>query len=122
MVFWVYPEKIAHSWDATLAHIPYYELRKDCFNYIEGNNISFSDVSGGFCFSGQQRYIELLDRDFFISDNPNNKYFIYSNISNLSDDFIEEINNPNNWEKVKSFEKGFIFVSFYRNLNYKVVK
>jgi hypothetical protein len=29
--FWVYPEKISQPWDTTLAHIPYYELRKECF-------------------------------------------------------------------------------------------
>jgi hypothetical protein len=28
--------KDGKSWDCTLAHFPYYELRKQCFDYIDG--------------------------------------------------------------------------------------
>lgn len=115
---WVYPDKIAQSWDATLAHIPFYQLRKDCFDYIDDNGIDYSEVSGGFSIAGHQYNIDLKGRNKYISRDTKNRYFIYSNISNLSDDFISELNDSNKWEEVKSFKKGYIFISLYRNLNY----
>ncbi len=109
--FWVYPEKVSQSWDATLAHIPFYELRKECLNFIEEKGIKYSDISAGFCFAGNQKNIDLISRDRTISNNSNNKYFIYSNISNLADEQIDELNNTEKWKVLKTFRKGYIFVS-----------
>lgn len=117
--FWIYPDKVAKAWDATLGHWPYYELRNECLNYLEINKFDLSKVSGGFCFKGNQRYVDLKDRDLYISDVPDNKYFIYSNISNPDDDVINEFSSRGKWEKIQNFKKGCIFVSIYQNRYFK---
>src|SRR4030042_584520 len=34
---WTYPDNISKAWDATLGHLPYYELRAECLDYLENN-------------------------------------------------------------------------------------
>ncbi len=111
--FWIYPDKISKAWDATLAHWSWYELRADCLEYMLDNQYDFSEVSGGFCLAGNQRYIDLKDRDLYISNNTDNKYFIYSNISNLDDEFVDELHSSERWREVKAFEKGFVKIVIY---------
>jgi hypothetical protein len=114
--FWIYPNKIAKPWDCTLAHIPYYTLREECFDYIEHQNIKYKDVSGGFCLYGNRKYIELLETDKVVESKENNRYFIYSNISNLEDEFAYKLENPKDWVKIKSFKKGFVELILYKNI------
>lgn len=33
--FWIYPDPIAKGWDATLAHIPYFQLKKEAVDYLK---------------------------------------------------------------------------------------
>ncbi len=112
---WTYPDNISKAWDATLGHLPYYELRAECLDYLEKNDYDFTKVSGGFCFNHNQRYTDLKDRDLIISDRTDNRYFIYSNISNLEDVLITELTDPEKWSEIKTFRKGFVFVSVYKN-------
>jgi hypothetical protein len=112
---WMYPDKISKAWDATLAHMPYYELRAECLDYLENNNFDFTRVSGGFCFKGNQKYIDLNDRDLNISEGTDNQFFIYSNISNPDDSLINELTYSGKWNRIKTFRKGFVFVSIYEN-------
>jgi hypothetical protein len=115
---WTYPDKISKAWDATLGHLPYYELRKECLDYLEDNEYDISKVSGGFCFNGNERYKDLKDRDLRISDRTDNEYFIYSNISNLDDNFINELTDSGRWREIKTFRKGFVSVSIYKNKSF----
>jgi hypothetical protein len=114
--FWVYPDKIAKSWDSTLAHVPYYELRKECFEYIDSLDIDYNEISAGFCLYGNRRFVELKHEDKTVGTDPNHKYFIYSNISNVEDSFAEELKNRTYWKPLKKFEKGFVFIELYENL------
>ena len=116
---WIYPEKIAKSWDCTLAHLPYYELRTECFQYIDKRKWDYKDISGGFCLYGNRRFIELYDADKTVGTSTNNKYFIYSNISNVDDSFLEELKNPARWNPVRQFEKGLVVITIYENKNYQ---
>lgn len=115
---WIYPEKIAKSWDCTLAYFPYYNLRKQCFNYIDKSNLNYNDISAGFCLSGDRRLIELTKESQVIGDEPTKKYFIYSNISNVQDEFLEKLKNTQLWSPIKTFKNGFIHITIYKNLNY----
>src|SRR5690606_9475145 len=112
---WIYPEKTAMAWDATLAHVPYYQLRKDMFDYLETNDYDYSKIGGGFGFSSNQRYVDLKGRDLIIADSFDLDYFIYSNISNLPDEHIDALNNSELWEPIRTFSKGAVFVSLYQN-------
>ncbi len=110
---WVYPEKMAKAWDCTLAHLPYYELRKECFNYIDAEKIPYAEISSGFCFYGNRQFIELASKRNVVDTDMNTKYFIYSNISNLRDEQIDLLKNPNLWKPLKSFKKHFVYITIY---------
>lgn len=114
--FWIYPEKIAKAWDCTLAHLPYYELREDCFKYIDKNNIPYNELSAGFCLYGNRQFIELNNNSKTVGTDKNLRYFLYSNISNLDDQFANELKNKELWIPLKSFEKGFVKVIVYERL------
>jgi hypothetical protein len=116
---WIYPDKIAKSWDCTLAHLPYYELRKECFNYIDQQKLNYNDISAGFCFYGNRQYIELSHAGKRVGTEPNRKYFIYSNISNVKDSLVIALNNQRNWIPIRRFEKGFVFIEIYKNSLFK---
>lgn len=110
---WMYPDKISKAWDATLAHWHWYELRDNCFKYLEEEHYDFSKVSGGFCLAANQRYVDLKDRDLYVYNDTDNKYFIYSNISNLEDEFLEALRYSGKWREIKTFEKGFVEIVIY---------
>jgi len=114
-----YPEKISTGWDSTLAHLPFYGLREQMFKYIEENNIAWKDISAGFGLYGNQDYIDLSspkDRIIKHADVGETPYFIYSNISNLDDEMIDQIKNENNFLLIKKFERGNVFISLYKKL------
>ena len=114
--FWIYPDRIAKSWDCTLAHLPYYGLREKCFNYIDQQKLDYKDISGGFCLYGNRRFIEMTKEDKTVGTDTNRKYFIYSNISNIDDSFAEELKNKAHWIPIKMFEKDFVNIIIYQNL------
>lgn len=111
---WIYPEQIAKSWDCTLAHMPYYELRKDCFNYIDSEKFNYNEISSGYCFYGKRDYIELSKNEKTIGNNSNSKYFIYSNISILADSMSDALHDRKNWIPIKCFKKWPVIVTIYR--------
>jgi 4-amino-4-deoxy-L-arabinose transferase-like glycosyltransferase len=115
--FWIYPDRMAKSWDCTLAHLPYYELRADCFHYIDEQKLDYKDISGGFCLYGNRRFIELSNTDKIVGTDTNRKYFIYSNISNVEDLLAKELKNATHWIPVRKFEKGFVEIIIYQNIS-----
>jgi len=115
---WIYPDRIAKSWDCTLAHWPYYELRTKCFEYIDGQKFDYKEVSAGFCLYGNRRFVELGNIDKIVGTRPDNRYFIYSNISNVEDSFANELKDKTRWTPVKEFKKGFVIMTIYKNRNY----
>ena len=118
--FWIYPEKIAQPWDSTLAHLPYYELRKECFDFIDENDFDYNELTAGFCLYGNRRYIELAHEGKFVASTDMNKpYFIYSNISNLEDEYVDELKDGTKWIPIKSFSKWPIFITIYQDLSFE---
>lgn len=117
--FWIYPDKIAKSWDCTLAHLPYYGLRQDCFDYIDQQGIDYNNVSSGFCMAGNRKYVELENDGKFIGYKAGSKYFIYSNISNLDDELVAKLMNTHDWKVMRRFEKGFVFIEILERVNQK---
>lgn len=111
---WVYPDVVAKSWDCTLAHYPYYELRNECFAYIDEKQIDYAEVSGGFCFYSDRRYVELLEGNKLVNSDQSRKYYIYSNISNPTDEEVALFSDRTKWEVEKSFSKWPVKVVLYR--------
>ena len=114
--FWIYPEKTSKSWDCTLAHLPYYELRKECFDYIDAEKLDYKDISAGFCLYGNREFPELKNNCEKIGTDSICKYFIYSNISNVEDSFVDELKNGTSWKPLKTFEKGQVFITIYKRI------
>lgn len=115
---WVYPEKISQGWDATLAHLPYYGLRKQMINYIEQENINFEDVACVFPNTTEQKFLELSNdtRKHVSKDIDNNKYVLYSNIYNdFKDDEIDKLKSD--FILLKEFKRFNIFLRLYKKGN-----
>jgi hypothetical protein len=116
--FWIYPEKISQSWDSTLAHISYYEVRKECFEYIDNNNFDYNVFAAGFNLYGNRNRIELTNENKTLGASfENAKYFIYSNISNLEDENVDELKDTTKWTPIKHFEKFPVFITIYQRIN-----
>jgi hypothetical protein len=111
---WIYPEKISNGWDATLAHLPYYGLRNEMLQYLDENNMDYKETASFFPAFKSRRKIDLLpgdNRTFAPLDFQANRYILYSNIANWSDEDIEEINR---WVMEKEFRRGGVFIRIYR--------
>ncbi|UCH13857.1 MAG: hypothetical protein JSV22_12215 [Bacteroidales bacterium] len=114
--FWIYPDKIAKGWDATIAHIPYYKLRKKMIHYIENKGISFNDIGSEVPNTAMIKYIDLSDdnRQFPLKNFDTHKYIFYSNIYNMfTDEEIDELKN--NWLVEKEYRFLQVYVILYKN-------
>ena len=111
--FWIYPRDIAQGWDASLAHLPYYPLRKKAINYIDKNNISIHDVT---TFSPNATIIDNVDlnndKRSLAPFNENSKYVLYSNVYNLTDQELMLLDK--HYKPLKTFEKNRIYVHLFR--------
>ena len=105
-----------------MAHLPYYEVRKECFDYIDQQKLDYKDISAGFSLYGDRKFAELKNAGKAVDNDPNKKYFIYSNISNVEDSLAYALKNKTQWEPVKRFEKGVIFIQIYKNLSVKKIE
>ncbi len=117
--FWVYPDKIAKGWDATLAHIPYYKLRKKMIRYIDDHIIPFEKVGSEVPNISPVKYIELTNdnRHFPLKDFGKDEYIFYSNVFNMfTDKEIDELKEK--WIPVKTFRKGQVYVELFKNPEY----
>ncbi|MDR2557043.1 MAG: hypothetical protein LBC49_04940 [Bacteroidales bacterium] len=110
---WQYPEKISVSWDTTLAHLPYYELRQEMLQYVDEQQLDYSETAF-FPAIRKNSEMDLSDdnRTFAYFDLKNNKYIFYSNIGNFPDDIIDSLKT---WHLEKEFRKNFIFIKLYKN-------
>jgi len=115
--FWLYPEPISKAWDSTLSHLPYYQLREETFQFLEREKIEFSDVSADFCISGNQKYADLKSHNQMISNDLDNSYYLYSNISNHVDEILMEIENKQHWKPIKRFYQFPVEIIVYERIN-----
>lgn len=115
---WIYPDKIAKSWDCTLAHLPYYSLREDCFDYIDQHQLNYDEIAAGFSLYGNRQFIELKNTSAKVSSDPTGrKYFLNSNISNLEDNFATKLKDRSKWKPIKRFEKGLVYIEILENIS-----
>jgi len=113
--FWVYPEKISQGWDASLAHMPYFELRSKAIGFLDSENIRIDRVTTFFPNTGKIDIVDLsgdlrVFQSTFTGDQP---YLFYSNVYNLEDkeyDWIE-----NNYTLLKQFSSGQIRIEILKH-------
>jgi len=89
-----YPNHIAMGWDATIAHRPYFGLRKNAIQFLNNSNIPLHSVAAGFPSLDSREYLELNgDTSRFQSYvNPNVKYILWSNVFNYPDELQDSLN------------------------------
>jgi len=111
--FWVYPEKIATGWDATLAHLPYYSLRKEAIDYLDKKSIDFNGVQSFFPDISSIDDFDLNGDHRKFSDFDNtSRYVLYSNVFNISDADYDIVKKD--FSVVRHFRKGLVYVDVCR--------
>ena len=112
--FWVYPKHIAQGWDATLAHIPFYELRKEMIDFIDTEGMNKEEIGSAFPNISGTRYTDLaeVDENFVKFDLEENDYILYSNVMN---DFSDEelLDLEDNWAVIKKIRSGGVCFVLY---------
>ena len=113
--FIIYPAKVAQGWDASLAALPYFELREQMIDFIADNDIDFKEVGTAFPNYGAMEFLELngVYVGFHQIDFENEKYIFYSNVFNdFSDQQIDNLQSE--WELMKEYRKNRITVALFR--------
>lgn len=92
---WIYPDRIAQGWDATLAWLVYPHHREQVLDFMEQNDIDWENTASLFPNLGPQDEIDLNGQTRSMKDlgeEINPRYVFYSNVMNdLSDDRIKEL-------------------------------
>lgn len=117
--FWVYPEKIAQGWDATLAHLPYYKLKEQLLQYLNENDIPLDKVGTVTPNKSPLKYVHLTNNNVSFSKKnfEKNKFIFYSNIMNdFTDADIDRLNR--HWILIQEYEKMGVFIKLYGNPKY----
>jgi hypothetical protein len=86
---WIYPSHISQGWDASLAHLNYYELRENILSDMQSQHIDIDEVACVFPNHSEQKFMDLSDNTAKHSsfDHENSKYVLFSNVYN---DFTDE--------------------------------
>ncbi|MEM9884822.1 MAG: hypothetical protein AAF849_02950 [Bacteroidota bacterium] len=112
---WIYPPKIAQGWDATLAHLPYYDLSAEMMQLIAARQIPFSEIGSVFPEVGARKYRNLnrVEDGFERADLDRHNYIFYANIMNdFSDEDLESLEKE--WEIAEELKSKGILLRLYR--------
>ncbi|QAA82918.1 hypothetical protein EI546_14860 [Aequorivita sp. H23M31] len=102
--FIIYPDNISQGWDASLAHIPYWNLREDAIDYMDANQIPIPKSASFFPNRTTIDDIDLNgDMRSFIEFTGEEEFVFYSNVYNISDEDLDALTRE--YQKLKSFEK-----------------
>ena len=105
--FWIYPDKIAQGWDSTLAHLPYFKIRKQALEYLDNEKIDYQKVQSFFPNTSAINDVDLnYDKRGFMDFNNCSIYVIYSNVFNISD--IDYNIVKSQYSVIKRFDHGFL--------------
>ena len=114
---WIYPDTISQGWDSTLAHLPYYSLRRQMLDYLDEQNIPLESVGTAFPEIGPLKYKELNDEMHGLKEKNLSAdfYIFYSNVMNdFSDEEIQRLEKE--WRVEKRWRKGGVKVVLYRRV------
>lgn len=113
--FWVYPNGIAQGWDASLAHKPYFEGRRQCLQFLSQEGIAFAGVGTVFPEIGpvHDRQLDGQQDGFAALNMEQQDYVYYSNIMNdFTAQAISELSA--NWQPVFKYDKHRVQVIIYQ--------
>jgi len=117
--FWIYPNHIAQGWDASLAHLPYFNLRKKMIRFIEQEEIPYNKITTTFPNINGTYYSDLSKQVWnFIPKHrlplQQSQYIMQSNIMNdFSEEELKHLTS-NQFTKIKSYRKMGVYINLYQ--------
>lgn len=115
--FWSYPPPLSQGWDATLAHMPYYQLRADFKAYMQQQQIRPEEVATAFPMAAADSFIDLRGSAVPYKDfrTDTTEYVWYSNVCNAmlknAPDYF------NQWELIKYSKLGYVEMGLFKRKN-----
>jgi hypothetical protein len=113
---WIYPNTIAQGWDASLAHLPYYGLRREALQYMEQQAIPLSATGTAFPEIGPIKYRDLSDRaeGMKAKSLQTDRYILWSNVMNDFSD-AETRALQQDWQLLQQWQKGGVTIRLYQH-------
>ena len=109
----VYPDAFSQGWDSSLAHLPYWNLRKNAIEFMDENEIDINKTATFFPNYTAIDNIELNgDKRSFINFSGKEHYVLYSNVYNLKDEDLELLHQ--NYDSIKIFETCRVRVEIFK--------
>lgn len=111
---WVafYPERLSKPWDTTLAHTPYYDLRRKAESAIDQMGIPRSDIATGFCLNCPAEMAYLDDSHQGFTGGADAHYYLLSNLCNEEDATLDAI--ADRGEPIMTWRSGLIYLTLYK--------
>lgn len=112
---WIYPLRIAKSWDAMPLHWTYYSVWRDMRNYVDEHKIPTEKIRTFFPNTALFKNIDLekSNREYGIGG-ANEEYVIFSNVYNEPDETIDELFNSGKFVPVHTEEKGAVYMILFK--------
>jgi len=119
--FWIYPNKdiMVQGWDASLAHLPYFELREQMLNFINEENIPANQILTAFPNVNGTYYSNLSKEpwNFKSKHQISQQSWQYVMESNVMNDFMDdelEYLQSKRFQLVQSYSKGGVYMNLYK--------
>jgi len=114
--FIVYPDRFAQGWDASLAHLPYWQLRTQAITYISEEGIALKDVGTFFPNYNSIDEIDLNgNKASFSTFSGENDYVLYSNVFNLTDAEFELLSEQ--YHIIQTFSKRQVRIELLKKIS-----
>lgn len=111
----IYPLGVSQGWDASLAHLPYYNLRKEMYKFLDTRKIIINQVASSFPNLAKEKYISLCDSELAMNDYKSCdrcEYILTGNIYNEMNQ--QNLINLNDYDLIKSVSESGIFLNLYQ--------
>ena len=107
---WIYPERISQGWDASLAGLPYFNLRRQAIEYLTEKKYDLKTTCSFFPNVAKVSDVDINNDNRSIKEfNQDYDIVIYSNVYNLSDEEYEILEKD--YTIIKSFQTNRIYVN-----------
>lgn len=112
----VYPEKISQGWQNSLAHLPYWSLRRQAIEELDRRQIPMEETATFFPNEREIDFIELNgDQRSFCPFTGKEEYVFYSSCYNPSDEEIDILHTQ--YEPLVTCRKGRVYVQVLQRAN-----
>jgi hypothetical protein len=110
----IYPRGISMDWDSTLAHLPYYELRREAVRDLEAEGVDFSLTGSAFPNLGVEEELELNGdtRQFVPFNLETNQWVMVSNVYNdIQERDYRALEQQ--WQAWRRYERRGVWIILY---------